>query len=99
MAGTVVSPDYRPAKFGLTEPADELAGTAFIPDEQWDARDVKGTYTGIADILDFARRMEINPAIVAGRWQKAHRDYRKFSKLLGHGTVRPCLEDLLPSAI
>lgn len=73
--------------------ADELAGTALIPDEQWDAWDVKGTYTGIADILAFARKMEVNPAIVAGRWQKTHRDYRKFSKLLGHGTVRPNFTD------
>jgi len=76
--------------------ADELAGMALIPDDQWDAWDVKGTYTGIADIVAFARRMEVNPAIVAGRWQKTHRDYRKFSKLLGHGTVRPCFDDLLP---
>lgn len=68
--------------------ADELAGRALIPDKQWDAWDVKGSYTGIADILAFARTMEVNPAIVAGRWQKTHRDYRKFSKLLGHGTVR-----------
>lgn len=73
--------------------ADELAGTALIPDELWDAWDVKGTYTGIADILAFARKMEVNPAIVAGRWQKTHRDYRKFSKLLGHGTVRPNFTD------
>lgn len=73
--------------------ADELAGKALIPDEQWDAWDVKGTYTGIADILAFARKMEVNPAIVAGRWQKTHRDYRKFSKLLGHGTVRPNFAD------
>lgn len=73
--------------------ADELAGTALIPDELWDAWDIKGTYTGIADILAFARKMEVNPAIVAGRWQKTHRDYRKFSKLLGHGTVRPNFTD------
>ncbi len=79
--------------------ADELAGRALIPDEHWDAWDVKGTYTGIADILSFARRMEVNPAIVAGRWQKTHRDYRKFSKLLGHGTVRPLFEDLLPGTV
>ncbi|MFD3266156.1 ImmA/IrrE family metallo-endopeptidase [Phenylobacterium ferrooxidans] len=76
--------------------ADELAGTALIPDEQWEAWDVKGTYTGISDILAFARKMEVNPAIVAGRWQKTHRDYRKFSKLLGHGTVRPNFTDLIP---
>ena len=82
----------------IEKQADELAGTALIPDDQWADWDVKGTYTGVADILAFARKMEVNPAIVAGRWQKTHRDYRKFSKLLGHGTVRPCLEDLLPNA-
>lgn len=60
---------------------------------------VKGTHTGIADILAFARKMEVNPAIVAGRWQKTHRDHRKFSKLLGHGTVRPCFEELLPGVV
>lgn len=74
--------------------ADELAGTALIPDDQWNAWDVKGTYTGVADILSFARKMEVHPAIVAGRWQKTHKDYRKFSRFLGHGTVRPCLDEL-----
>lgn len=78
--------------------ADERARTALIPDEKWTAWDVKGTYTGIADVLAFARRMEVNPAIVAGRWQNTHRDYRKFSKLLGHGTVSPHFQDLLPGA-
>jgi HTH-type transcriptional regulator/antitoxin HigA len=69
--------------------ADRLARTALIPDDKWAAWDRKGTYTSIADIQSFARQMEVNPAIVAGRWQMTHRDYRKFSKLLGHGTIRP----------
>ena len=76
--------------------ADELAGRALISDEQWGAWDTKGAFTSIADVLAFARKLEVNPAIVAGRWQKAHRDYRKFSKLLGRGTVRACFEEFFP---
>lgn len=74
--------------------ADRLAGTALIPDEHWEAFDCKGTFMSVADILAFARRMEVHPAIVAGRWQMTHRDYRKFSKLLGHGGVRPNFPEL-----
>ena len=75
--------------------ADLLARTALIPDDKWSAWDRKGTYTSIADIQSFARQMGVSPAIVAGRWQMTHRDYRKFSKLLGHGTVRPNFPEAL----
>jgi HTH-type transcriptional regulator/antitoxin HigA len=73
----------------IEEEADRLARTALIPDDQWAVWDRKGKFTSIADIQSFALQMGVNPAIVAGRWQMTHRDYRKFSKLLGHGTVRP----------
>ena len=72
----------------IEKEADRLARTALIPDEIWDTFSRKGKYTSIADIIAFARKVEVNPAIVAGRWQMNNRDYRKFSKLLGHGTVR-----------
>lgn len=68
--------------------ADEMAGVALIPDELW-ATFNSGAYASMADVFDFARRAEVNPAIVAGRWQKQNRDFRKFSRLLGHGTIRP----------
>lgn len=74
--------------------ADLLARTALIPDESWETFDRKGTYTSIADVLSFARQMEVNAAIVAGRWQMTHRDFRKFSKMLGHGFVRPNFPDV-----
>jgi len=50
-----------------------LAEVALIPDELW-ATFNAGAYT---------------PAIVAGRWQQQNREFRKFSKLLGHGKIRP----------
>lgn len=38
-----------------------------------------------------AARAGVHHAIVAGRWQREHSDYRRFSRLLGHGEVRESL--------
>lgn len=71
----------------IEEEADRLAQEALVPKELW-ASFKNGTYTSLADILTFARYAEVSPAIIAGRWQKQNRDFRKFSKLLGHGSIR-----------
>jgi len=68
--------------------ADEMAGEALIPTELWRDFD-SGTYTSTEQLFEFAERAGVHPAIVAGRWQKQNRDYRKFSKLLGHGSIAP----------
>lgn len=70
--------------------ADEMAKIALIPDELW-AKFNHGAYVSMAEVFDFARHAEVHPAIVAGRWQQQNRDFRKFSKLLGHGAVRQAL--------
>jgi HTH-type transcriptional regulator/antitoxin HigA len=67
--------------------ADSLAQQALVPEDLW-ATFHNGAYTSLNDVLEFARRAEVSPAIIAGRWQKQNRDYRKFSRLLGHGAVR-----------
>ena len=72
----------------IEEQADRLAQEGLVPKELW-ASFQNGTYTSLADIVAFARYAEVNPAIIAGRWQKQNRDFRKFSKLLGHGSIRP----------
>jgi HTH-type transcriptional regulator/antitoxin HigA len=74
----------------IEQEADKMARVALIPDELW-ATFNSGTYTSMAELFDFARRAEVHPAIVAGRWQQRNRDFRKFSKLLGHGDVRQAL--------
>jgi HTH-type transcriptional regulator/antitoxin HigA len=71
----------------IEEHADRLAQEALVPKDLW-ATFNNGAYTSLSDILEFARRAEVSPAIIAGRWQKQNRDFRKFSKLLGHGAVR-----------
>ena len=67
--------------------ADDTARVALIPDENWEQFN-SGEYASTAELLAFADRVQVHPAIVAGRWQKQNRDFRKFSKLLGHGAVR-----------
>jgi len=74
----------------IEQEADEMARVALIPDELW-ATFNHGAYVSLAEVFAFARRVEIHPAIVAGRWQQQNRDFRKFSKLLGHGEVRQAL--------
>lgn len=80
----------------IEQEADQQAQRALIPEELW-ASFNSNTYASLADVLDLARRAEVNPAIVAGRWQQQNRDFRKFSKLLGHGTVRPLFPELEPA--
>jgi len=71
----------------IEQEADRLAQQALVPDELWSTFN-GGFYTSLEDVLAFARSTDIHPAIVAGRWQKENRDFRKFSRLLGHGSVR-----------
>ena len=65
-----------------------LAEVALIPHELW-ATFNAGAYASLADVIELANRAEVHPAIVAGRWQQQNREFRKFSKLLGHGKNRP----------
>ena len=72
----------------IEKEADDWAQEALIPSSMWTSFQLKGAYTSMADVLSLARRAEVNPAIVAGRWQRQNRNFRKFSGLLGHNTVR-----------
>lgn len=75
--------------------ADELAEVALVPDELWEEADL-GVYASTEQILALATRAGVNPAIVAGRWQRQHKDFRKFSRLLGRGTLQRMFADELP---
>lgn len=72
----------------IEKEADDWAQAALIPPSMWDSFRLKGAYTSMADVLSLARRAEVNPAIVAGRWQRHNKNFRKFSGLLGHNAVR-----------
>jgi len=64
--------------------ADELASKALIPDDEWK----KTCILAEPDIHDLAQKLNISPAIIAGRWRRENNNYRKYGKLLGSGLVR-----------
>jgi len=69
------------------EEADQLAGEALIPDEEWKKSPASGLRsTEAAEHL--AKRLGIHPAIVAGRIRHEFKSYRKLNQLVGHNEVR-----------
>ena len=72
----------------IEDEADRFAQEALIPQAIWDAE--ASTNMGTEDVVELAELAEVHPAIVAGRWQRENKDYRRFSRMLGRGEVR-CL--------
>lgn len=68
----------------IEDEADAFAQNALIPPELWKQRRNMTS----EDVNAMAEASGVNPAIVAGRWQRENNDYRRFSKLLGRGQVR-----------
>ena len=66
--------------------ADSFAQNALIPAAIWNTEvspDLDGD-----DVERIAAMAGVHPAIVAGRWQRDHGDYRRFARSLGRGEVR-----------
>jgi HTH-type transcriptional regulator/antitoxin HigA len=71
--------------------ADSLAGESLIPSHlltkvRWDES------SSHEDIIALAAQARVNVAIVAGRWQREHQNYKKFSRLIVRGTIRQQLQ-------
>lgn len=66
--------------------ADEFAQNALIPPAVWAMEACLGLDGG--DVERIAGLAGVHPAIVAGRWQRDHGDYRRFARLLGRGEIR-----------
>ncbi|WP_328769556.1 ImmA/IrrE family metallo-endopeptidase [Devosia sediminis] len=70
----------------IEQEADTFAQNALVPPNIWRlANSADMTGEGIKDV---ARKAEVHPSIVAGRWQRTFNDYRRFSKLMVRGEVR-----------
>jgi HTH-type transcriptional regulator/antitoxin HigA len=67
--------------------ADRWAAEALIPEEVWRASGLNTSPTG-SNVLRFAERYRIHPAIPAGRIRREQRNYRLLSKLVGNRQVR-----------
>ncbi len=67
--------------------ADLTAQEALIPCNVLTAANWNA-YSSTDDILSVSERAGVHISIVAGRWQRDHADYRKFSRLIGRDTLR-----------
>lgn len=67
--------------------ANRLARDAFIPRSQW-KRSEAFLRPSAETIQEFAQKLHIHPAIVAGRLRREKSGYRAFNKLVGHREVR-----------
>lgn len=73
----------------LENEADEFAENAILPKISWQSSMIR--YSKQAEsIKDFARRLDLHPALIAGRIRK-ERGYTEFNDLLGNGEVRSAL--------
>jgi HTH-type transcriptional regulator/antitoxin HigA len=67
--------------------ANELASEILIDKATW-RRSQAHMSPSAQTIHDFATRMQVSPAVVAGRIRYERRNYALFSKLVGHRKVR-----------
>jgi HTH-type transcriptional regulator/antitoxin HigA len=67
--------------------ADEWAEEGLIPADVWNISRVRENPSPLA-VMELAQRLEIHPAIVAGRVRHETRNYRLLSHFVGTGEVR-----------
>jgi len=69
----------------IEEEADRFAEDALVP-VSLRAR-CSAAWMSTAGLIEIAEEANVHPAIVAGRWQREHGEYRRFAKMLGRGEV------------
>jgi HTH-type transcriptional regulator/antitoxin HigA len=67
--------------------ADEWALDAAIPREIWESSSVRERPTPMA-VVQFANKLHIHPAIVAGRVRFERKNFRMLSHFVGKGEIR-----------
>jgi HTH-type transcriptional regulator / antitoxin HigA len=67
--------------------ADDWAQEVLIPSEEWEASSVLAQPTPTT-VTEFAHRLGIHPAIVAGRVRRELQNYRLLTHFVGSGEVR-----------
>ncbi len=67
--------------------ADDLARESLIPSNMFASVNWHA-YSSNDDIESLASNAGVHVSIAAGRWQREHADYRKFSRLIERNTIR-----------
>jgi len=77
----------------IEQEADDLAGEILVPQNKWEtalARFVRSKES----IIDFAKKLSIHPAIVAGKIRKEANSYTILTDMVGRGEVRKLFPDI-----
>jgi HTH-type transcriptional regulator/antitoxin HigA len=82
--------DIRSDDVGEQE-ADDLARDALIPANILD-QVVWSSASSYDDIITVSTRARVPVAVAAGRWQRDHQNYKKFSRLIDRTSVRSLLK-------
>lgn len=76
----------------LESDADAYARNMLIPPGKWKRRLHLRSYK---DIISFASKLKVHPAIIAGRIRWEQRNYKLFSRLIGNKEVRRQFSQML----
>jgi HTH-type transcriptional regulator/antitoxin HigA len=87
----VEKPDSDPV--AIEKEANDLAAELLLPRGTWRRSEAYLNPSSDA-INELARKLQINPAIVAGRLRSERKDYTKFTKMIGKGQVRKAFPDV-----
>jgi HTH-type transcriptional regulator/antitoxin HigA len=72
---------------GIEQEADEQAGEVLVPEDKWNT--ALARYLRSKDsIEDFAKKLNIHPAIVAGKIRREAKNYIILTDMVGQGEVR-----------
>jgi HTH-type transcriptional regulator/antitoxin HigA len=73
--------------------ADALARDSLIPPGIL-SQIIWGPLTTHDDLITLATRARVHVSVIAGRWQRDHQNYKKFSRLIDRSSIRSMLSDL-----
>jgi HTH-type transcriptional regulator/antitoxin HigA len=73
----------------VEQQADDLALMSLIPKDC--AEPLYNVYASNNDIISVSECAGVHPSIVAGRWQKEHDNYKKFSRMIERNKLRDLL--------
>lgn len=73
--------------------ADQMAGEALIPEEEWKKSPASRLRSPEA-AEHLAKQLRIHPAIIAGRIRHEFKSYRVLNQLVGHRQVRKLFSDI-----
>ncbi len=68
--------------------ASNFAASTMIPEQIWQNHPARKTAKK-PDVEDLARKLDLHPAIVAGRVRYERNNYKVLHNLVGHGQIRP----------